>query len=207
MGNSWKATSNSHHPEVWWLVFTASAVVFFLQIGLCNAMKVPLYILRCQWRGGVVDLFLRELPFTVMVHVGSERERPCFCGLFKYTTSHQSGRVAEKGRYSSYSSQDTCSCHYKSEPSLRGGPKGPTRPESRRLSFSSRDNVTLFSIKAALRKITVSPLNPTGRLQTDLCTRVMQHSQLNWMPFVFQGWKPTGCRHVNKISISENWIK
>lgn len=25
-----------------------------------------------------------------MVHVGSERERPCFCGLFKYTTSHQS---------------------------------------------------------------------------------------------------------------------
>ncbi len=130
MGNNWKATSNSHHPEVWWLVFTASAVFLFSRLVSVMLWKCHFTFYDVSEGGGIVDLFLRELPLNVMVHVGSERERSCFCGLFKYTTSQQSlEEWLKKGRYSSFSSQDTCSCHYKSEPSLGGGPKGPTRQE------------------------------------------------------------------------------
>lgn len=102
--------------------------------------------------------------------------------------------------YCRYSSQDTWSCHYKSEPSLGGVPKGPTWSFKTRLSFSARDNVTLFSIKAALWKITVSPLNPIGRLWFVYQGCAAFRIELR-MPFKFQGRKPTWCRILIQIWI------
>lgn len=43
MGNSWKATSNSYHPEVWWLVFTVGFIFFFF-------LLVSVILWKCLFR-------------------------------------------------------------------------------------------------------------------------------------------------------------
>lgn len=63
--------------------------MIFLQFGLCNAMKVALSILKRLWGGRLVDLLLREQPFTVMVHEGCEAEKGRYIvGILLKTPGH-----------------------------------------------------------------------------------------------------------------------
>lgn len=157
-------------------------------------MKVPLSILICLWGGRLVDLLLREQPFTIIVY-----ERMIDVRILNTEQiTWASKRGWKREIYSRYSSQDTCSCHYKSEPSLGGGPKGPTRSFNTRLSFSASDNVTLFSIKAALWKITVSPLNPIDWLWFVYQGCAALRIELR-LPFKFLGRMPTWCRIQSAI--------